>query len=466
MPPTDFAHAVRTTAVRVSYDGEVRRWVMMAMSSFKAMEGLMPVTLEALSRIPLDQGLAEIGASILPDDDKSGSEGDGGAGDDEDDDGKADRDGNGEEAASGSGGDDEGDEEREAEAGRSRRSGKGRSGRRYLQGLSDEEGDGVDSGAGSTAAPGSDGPGGPGPGPNNGGGGSGAVRMLSSVLIINTWDTAAQQACLDLRERFGHRCVQDFAFKLPGGKEEGMTHFHSPQFGSMGFAKIKYMYNVLSLGVDVLSMDADVLFLRSPLPRLLPMRAQIASLTEKCEVVDPALPLESRDVRKPAGNIGLVAARAEAPALRCVERWFGAMVAHLDDPQLWDQAEFDHVTSHCSMGLGLRLRVFDNRAFVSMCQPGCGCAYGQEDIELLHADPGSKRHRKEYWRREGHPYVAGAGGEGSRGGRMCGPKAWANWTAAHFPCQGGLLEKRSFMAALLEGHSAGQPRAIKAARLP
>ena len=33
-----------------------------------------------------------------------------------------------------------------------------------------------------------------------------------------------------------------------------MSAFHSPEFNALGFAKIKYLYDALSLGYDVLAM--------------------------------------------------------------------------------------------------------------------------------------------------------------------------------------------------------------------
>ncbi len=47
---------------------------------------------------------------------------------------------------------------------------------------------------------------------------------------------------------------------------------------------MRYLYNALSLGFAALILDADVVFLRSPLPAVLgPPEPQLASLTDKCE---------------------------------------------------------------------------------------------------------------------------------------------------------------------------------------
>eukprot|EP00198_Chlamydomonas_reinhardtii_P012565 XP_001701902.1 predicted protein [Chlamydomonas reinhardtii] len=111
-----------------------------------------------------------------------------------------------------------------------------------------------------------------------------------------TWDLAAQGQCRQLQQRYGHQCLQDMAHKVgPAGEADGgggAAAFHSAEFVAIGFAKIKYLINSLSLGYDVMAMDADVVVLRSPFPSLLPLRPHLAVLTEKCEVVDMAQPLQ------------------------------------------------------------------------------------------------------------------------------------------------------------------------------
>ncbi|EFJ45212.1 hypothetical protein VOLCADRAFT_94371 [Volvox carteri f. nagariensis] len=388
-------------AVTIQYGGERRKWVFTTMADKLVAEKVLPITLKALGRLPLEQGLREMGASLDPSwSDPTGQQ----------------------LAGEGSGGE-----------GRTRRRLRG-----PKEGGDDARGgDSGDSHSG-------------------GGGGDGlSGRALSSLLVVVTWDLGGYVACERLRrkELFGHHCVRQELHELHSEGSSNMSAFHSPEFNALGYAKIKYLYDALSLGYDVMAVDADVLVLKSPLPFILQQRAQVAALTERCEVVDPFMQLQLGKARFPNQNIGVVVARSDGPVVRCVERWFASMVVHMDNPLLWDQEEFNRVIAHCASHLGMRWHSLDNRRFVSLCYSQCGCTYPDSDMELL-TDPAMRRKHFEWSFRRGVPYEDPVA-------RTCGPSAWADWVLAHFPCQGSIRDKVKYMGQLLEGYLVGEPRVIK-----
>ncbi|GIL83432.1 hypothetical protein Vretifemale_12254 [Volvox reticuliferus] len=375
IPSSLYRSTLRKASVAIQYRGEERKWVMVTMADKKVAEKVLPLTLQALGQLPLEQGLESINATLLL---RQGSTGSG----------------------------DDGD------------------GGRSLDGFV-------------PMAP-----------------GASSGRNMSSLLVVVTWDADGQKACVELQEQgYGHKCVQDRLHELHQVGSDKMAAFHSPEFNALGFAKIKYLYNAISLGYDVMAMDADVLVLQSPFPFVLQQRAQLAALTERCEVVDPSMQLQLGKARHPNQNIGVIFARADGPVVRCVERWFGSMVAHVDYPRLWDQEEFNKVISNCAPHMGLRWHSLDNRRFVSMCYPQCGCTYPDSDRELL-TDPVMRRKHFEWSYRRGMPYE-------DPEKRTCSPSTWSDWVLAHFPCQGSLPDKILNMGRLLEGYNLGEARVIK-----
>ncbi|GIL53113.1 hypothetical protein Vafri_8796 [Volvox africanus] len=379
VPSSLYRSTLRKASAAIQYRGEDRKWVMVTMADKKVAEKVLPLTLQALWRLPLEQGLESINANLLL---RQGSPG------------------------------------------------------------GDEAGGDVDVGSSSLDALVPLGP------------GASSGRNMSSLLVVVTWDADGQKACVELQEQgFDHKCVQDHLHELHEVGSTKMAAFHSPEFNALGFAKIKYLYNALSLGYDVMAMDADVLVLQSPFPFVLQQRAQLAALTERCEVVDPSMQLQLGKARHPNQNIGVMFARADGPVMRCVERWFGSMVAHVDYPRLWDQEEFNKVISSCAPHMGLRWHSLDNRRFVSMCYPQCGCTYPDSERELL-TDPVMRRKHFEWSYRRGMPYE-------DPEKRTCGPSTWSDWVLAHFPCQGSLRDKIVNMGRLMEGYMLGEPRVIK-----
>ncbi|KAG2435292.1 hypothetical protein HXX76_007368 [Chlamydomonas incerta] len=506
LPDAGFAEALAEAALTISHEGEQRSWVLLTMASHRVAERLLPLTLEALSRIPADQGLSGVGARLLPAGSTAAAgataftERDLGRVRRDADDGQGDIEGSASNEREAGGGSSRRGSDSEDEARRRRRRLTGEQlaaeGRQQVQrgapeGAATEgpdadmagaaDGDSGDRSSSSSkrslAAARQDEDGASGDQEEGDedegdddqeheesveGDASGSStttrRTLDSGLVVMTWDKNAQDMCLQLRKRYSHQCLQDVAHKVGlSGEADGAGEaaaFHSAEFVAIGFAKIKYLVNSLSLGYDLMAMDADVVVLRSPLPSVLPLRPHLAVLTEKCEVVDMAQPLQPREVRKPGSNIGVMFLRSEGPALRCMSRWFGDMSAKTDNPRLWDQEEFDKVITACAPRVGLRWHSLDNRRFVSMCQPGCGCSYPDSDMQLLHVPQVVKQHKRDWWRREGQAYADARE-------RSCGPEQWADWVLVHFPCQGGLPDKERYMSALLDGYSAGEPRVIK-----
>ncbi|GAX73716.1 hypothetical protein CEUSTIGMA_g1169.t1 [Chlamydomonas eustigma] len=247
-------------------------------------------------------------------------------------------------------------------------------------------------------------------------------RIMSNHLVLICSSSSAFQACHNLG--LAERCVEDLDMAL-GNKS---LPFHTIGFNMIGFAKIKYILNTISLGHDVIFMDTDVVVFQNFIPYILGIGADIAALVEKCRVVDDRLDYSRRAVKDmPLFNIGVTYFRSSSPGVtRCVHSWlFDMRMEVRDRPRVWDQDVFKKVMFHCTKDFQLRLHTLSPRRFFSYCHKPCGCSYSDQDV-LTKIDK----------------YVRPS--KSSMGG-TCNTSAVRGWLLSHFPCAGEAENKALLM---------------------
>ncbi|KAG2500639.1 hypothetical protein HYH03_001406 [Edaphochlamys debaryana] len=239
----------------------------------------------------------------------------------------------------------------------------------------------------------------------------------------------------EVGEGYGHQCVRDAEHSAGTGS----FGFHDAGFNSLGFAKIKYILNGLSLGHDVVFLDTDIVVLRDPVPYFLSRRADLFGSMEKCMIYNDTHAFHSPEFlrmkkRPPPINIGVLYFKATAGVTRCVYNWMWDMHSEVQGrPRIWDQDIYGKVMIKCTATHSLRFQVLDPRLFQSACFPFCGCTYDDDVITRENIGRFSKGQR------------------GDDFGR-CGPQHWGGWLMRHFPCAGMTRTKAELMQNLLEGY--------------
>ncbi|EFJ49793.1 hypothetical protein VOLCADRAFT_117113 [Volvox carteri f. nagariensis] len=212
--------------------------------------------------------------------------------------------------------------------------------------------------------------------------GKDAGHSLVGRVVLVAWSQDAMKACQALQATYNHQCVRDAQHTAATGS----FVFHDTGFNSLGFAKVKYILNGLSLGHDVVFLDTDIVVMRDPLPYLLVHDADLFGSMEKCMVYNDSLSFNSPEFkslrkRPPAINIGMLYFKASASVTRCVYNWAWEMRSEVQTrPRLWDQDIFGKVMVKCTAVHGLRFQVLDPRLFQSGCFPGCGCKFFNNEI--------------------------------------------------------------------------------------
>ncbi|KAG2500641.1 hypothetical protein HYH03_001408 [Edaphochlamys debaryana] len=258
-------------------------------------------------------------------------------------------------------------------------------------------------------------------------------ERLDSHLVLVAWADEALGLCRGMQGGgYGHKCVQDEEHLV----KHGSFGFHDMGFNALGFAKIKYILNGLSLGHDVVFLDTDIVVLRDPVPYFLSRNADLLAMHEKCVIYNDTVSAVSAEAmnRRPAFNIGILYFKATAPVTRCVYHWAWDMFGQVQNrSRVWDQEIYAIITTQCASALALRWGAIDSRRFQSGCFPGCGCDFHDHDVapERL-VTPAQML-----------PYANDK--------KECGPAIWQDWVMRHFACSGSTAEKGRYMAGLMEG---------------
>lgn len=320
-------------------------------------------------------------------------------------------------------------------------------------------------------------------------------KTLDHHVAIVVWSRQDLATCRNMAE-YHHQCVRDPEHK----NAEGVFGFHSVGFHSLGFAKVKYIVNAVSLGIDTVFLDTDIVVLQDPIPHMAGQPADLLGSMEKCIVVNTTYDYQNLAAKEiPPFNIGVLYFRATAGVARCVDNWWWDMFNEVQGrPKVWDQELYGKILSKCNQYHDVSWRALDPRRFQSACFPQCGCAFDDDEVDgrqtmpargipYLDAAPaaaaapaGGGRDGGAAAASAGRRALAdGSGAAAASGGRsvkratskgkpaktepqkfLCGPSTWERFVLMHFPCSGVVQDKRALMVNLLEGFTAGRPAVI------
>ena len=251
--------------------------------------------------------------------------------------------------------------------------------------------------------------------------GSDVTTTLADHLVVACDSKASEVQCRNL---ISEGCFVDEDLNL-GDKALG---FHSLGFNAIGFAKVKYILNTLSIGVDAIFLDADILVFSNFVPYVLSMASDVSAMVEKCKVVDDQASYSHHPIAGfPMFNIGITYFKSRAGVIRCVYSWIFDMWQEVKDrPNVWDQDVFRKVFFHCARHNDLHLQAFSPRVFNSHCYKPCGCNYSNFEIETS---------LDRSLRPCGRDKVT----------RMCPSPMVSRWMLMHFPCSGVSEDKAKVM---------------------
>ncbi|KXZ45724.1 hypothetical protein GPECTOR_51g710 [Gonium pectorale] len=254
----------------------------------------------------------------------------------------------------------------------------------------------------------------------------GSQDNLAKHLVINVMTMGTNDRCRDIAGKYGSICV---SFANPSFTM-GNFHVFSNDFYGIGFTKTATILDGLTLGVDVLFLDADQIMLRNPLPYLLAREADIL-VSGDCHNHEDASPME----RLPPinNNIGFVYFRPTAMVTRAVYNWalWLANIAR-SGGKPWDQTTFagaiewvsgEVTVRHLSMAM-LHSDLFPYLCMVACLDPAqgpCGC-----DLR-------------------GVPYFHNGRLPRKRDDGTCDPELMKEWYNYHFPCAGDMNFKAQLM---------------------
>jgi len=253
------------------------------------------------------------------------------------------------------------------------------------------------------------------------------TTSLADHLVIACSSSSAASMCR--KHGLGPRCVVDVDMAL--GTQS--LPFHSIGFNMIGFAKIKYILNALSLGRDVIFLDTDIVVFQNFVPYVLSLNIDMGAAIEKCRVIDDHHNyggLHSM-AGMPMFNIGVTYFRSIPRVVRCVYNWLFDMWVEVNSrPRIWDQDVFRKVMFHCTRNYGASLHAFSTRRFNSHCYKECGCAYSDQDVVTKLGQP---------MRTVRLP----------PGSTSCAPNMMRPWLLMHFPCSGESNRKGAAMSKYL-----------------
>ncbi|GIM06791.1 hypothetical protein Vretimale_11039 [Volvox reticuliferus] len=249
-------------------------------------------------------------------------------------------------------------------------------------------------------------------------GANGVQDNLARHVVVNVMTPGSAEKCNELAAKYSCYCVSfaNDAFTL------GNFHVFSNDFYGIGFTKTATILDGLTLGVDVLFLDADQVFFRNPLPYLLAREADIL-VSGDCHNHGDATPME----RLPPinNNIGFVYFRPTAMTTRAIYNWAMWLrnIARRGEKP-WDQHTFaaavEWVSSHVSVR-HLSMAMLHSDLFPYFCMGPCGC-----DLR-------------------GVPYFHNGRLPARPRGADCDPDLMREWYNYHMPCAGDMNVKSNLM---------------------
>ena len=163
------------------------------------------------------------------------------------------------------------------------------------------------------------------------------VRHLVAEKQLHHLVAALDSEALALLETHGVPCYM-LNYSHLGGSDTG---WGTSAFRALGLVKVQMVLDLAKTGVDVLTVDADALILRDPLPyfRALP-RADVLMSSDHLAATNGYgdTGLEGEAAFGSAFNIGFIFIRSKA--LEFVQEWRDACFAHESS---WDQSLFASV---------------------------------------------------------------------------------------------------------------------------
>ncbi|GFR42815.1 hypothetical protein Agub_g3705 [Astrephomene gubernaculifera] len=246
----------------------------------------------------------------------------------------------------------------------------------------------------------------------------GSEDNLARHLVINVMTTTSTEKCTAVADKYGSSCVPygNSAFTL------GNFHVHSNDFYGIGFTKTATILDGLTLGVDVLFLDADQVMFRNPLPYLLAREADVL-VSGDCHNHGDSAPME----RLPPinNNIGFVYFRPTAMVARAIYNWalWLANIARRGDKP-WDQTTFAGAIETVSGDVTVRhmsMAMLHSDLFPYLCMGPCGC-----DLR-------------------GVPYFHNGKLPRRTADNICEPELMREWYNYHMPCAGDMNTKAQLM---------------------
>ncbi|PNH06928.1 hypothetical protein TSOC_006659, partial [Tetrabaena socialis] len=255
---------------------------------------------------------------------------------------------------------------------------------------------------------------------------NGTVSSLARHLVVNVMNAGSMDSCTRVAGQYGAWCVnyshRDFA--------AGNFDTHSNDFYGIGFTKTATILDGLSLGLDVLFLDADQTLFRNPLPYLLARQVDVL-VTGDCHNHDDRTPAD----RLPPvnNNIGFVYFRSTAMVTRAVYNW-GLHLANIArrGEKPWDQLTFGGAMEFISLEVSVRhlsLGMLRPDLFPYLCMATCGC--NLRGVPLLQNGLLAKLNKNEST--TPHFYY-------------CDAELMQDWYAFHFPCATDMNGKAALMA--------------------
>ncbi|KAG2431405.1 hypothetical protein HXX76_009420 [Chlamydomonas incerta] len=246
----------------------------------------------------------------------------------------------------------------------------------------------------------------------------GSQDNLAKHLVINVMTSGTIDKCTNVANKYGSYCVSFANDKFTMGN----MHVFSNDFYGIGFTKTGTILDGLTLGVDVLFLDADQVFFKNPLPYLLAREADIL-VSGDCHNHGDATPME----RLPPinNNIGFVYFRPTAMVTRAVYNWamWLANIAR-SGGKPWDQTTFAGAIEWVSGEVSVRhmsMAMLHPDLFPYLCMGHCGC-----DLR-------------------GVPYFHNGKLPPKRGDGTCEPELMKEWYNYHMPCAGDMNFKGQLM---------------------
>lgn len=225
---------------------------------------------------------------------------------------------------------------------------------------------------------------------------AGAAHTLDEHLLVGCLTPAAEIACKDHSGK--HHCLletgaantqsqqqvqsleaelESAAIKAGGSSREKPPQsdfaYNSQDWRALGFIKVQYILDVITLGYEIMFLDTDILMLKNPLPYIVSMDAQVVGSVQDCEWTDDRVSQSS----PPNFNIGILYFRSDGATARLVQSWITLM--HnivLGEPNfgsLWDQRAFNAVAADFSRSLRMTLKAFSPELFHNACYHACAC---------------------------------------------------------------------------------------------